>query len=191
MEINHKPKTDENLEVLDSDKKFDVIIKKYRKNIYNRIYKIIDNIEDANDLTTETFIKAFKNIDKYLPEYPFHIWLFTIADNSCIDFMRKKKILTTSIDKTNDNQTNNKINLQSDILSPEETIMQKEDNEIIRNIINSLSDRYRILIELRYFNDYSYQEIAEKLSIPIGTVKGQLSRAKESLLTKITKKNKE
>ncbi len=160
------------------------LLGKYRDAIYFMLLKMVNNQVDAEDLTIEAFGKAFKNIDQYTPNFAFSTWLFKIATNNCIDFIRKQRGNTISLDQSvddDDNLTPSSL-IQSDTPDPETNMITGQKIKLMRNVVSKLKPRYRSLIELRYFQEYSYDEIAEKLDIPIGTVKAQLFRARELLL---------
>jgi RNA polymerase sigma-70 factor (ECF subfamily) len=155
------------------------------------LLKMVNNKSDAEDLTIEAFGKAFKNLDQYTPDYAFSTWLFKIASNNCIDFIRKQRMKTYSIDQpmTDDDGDEMKITLKSNMLDPEEQIIKKQKAAILREVVQQLKPRYRVLVELRYFKEYSYEEIANELELPLGTIKAQLFRARE-LLFEILKNRK-
>lgn len=157
---------------------------RYRDSIYFMLLKMVNNKDDADDLTIEAFGKAFKRLHQYTPNYAFSTWLFKIATNNCIDFIRKKKNNTFSIDKSFENDEGGEMtmDIKSEALDPEEKIMKKEKIKMMRDVVDKLKPRYKVLIELRYFDELSYEEISEKLTLPIGTVKAQLFRARELLL---------
>jgi RNA polymerase sigma factor (sigma-70 family) len=157
---------------------------RYRDSIYYMLLKMVNNKDDADDLTIEAFGKAFKRLHQYTPNYAFSTWLFKIATNNCIDFIRRKKTNTFSIDKTFENEEGSEMSmdLRSETLDPEENVMKKEKVRHMREVVEKLKPRYRVLVELRYFEELSYEEISQKLELPIGTVKAQLFRARELLL---------
>ena len=144
---------------------------------------MVNNKDDAEDLTIEAFGKAFKNIHQYTPDYAFSTWLFKIASNNCIDFIRRKKKKLLSIDKRQENEDgiDTSIHLKSDGLNPEEKFVKKQKIKMLHELVSKLKPRYRVLVELRYFKELSYEEIAQQLDIPLGTVKAQLFRAREFL----------
>lgn len=107
--------------------------------------------------------------------------MFKIASNNCIDFLRKKKGNTISIDGKDDSENERSISLESNTLNPEQEFIKDQKAKIMRNEVGRLKERYRRLIELRYFEEFSYDEIAKELNLPIGTVKAQLFRARELL----------
>jgi RNA polymerase sigma-70 factor (ECF subfamily) len=154
---------------------------RYRDAIYYMLLKMVNNASDAEDLTIEAFGKAFKNITQYAPNYAFSTWLFKIATNNCIDFIRKKKTSHVSLDHSNEEHEKATKDIQSPVLDPEETLINEQKIRLMRSLVSKLKPRYRKLIELRYFNELSYEEIAEELELPIGTVKAQLFRARELL----------
>lgn len=161
------------------------LLDRYRDPIYFMLLKMVNNKSDAEDLTIEAFGKAFKSIEQYAPNYAFSTWLFKIATNNCIDFIRKKKANLISIDQPTDDdegvQTFPSSNLLSGVLDPEESLIKEQNIQMVKELVQKLKPRYRKLIELRYFKEYSYIEISEELSIPLGTVKAQLFRARELL----------
>ncbi len=156
----------------------------YREPIYYMILKMIKSTTDADDLTLESFGKAFKSIDKYTPEYAFSTWLFRIATNNCVDFLRKKKNRISPVESTFVNNPEQEIlefNAISETLSPEEAIMEEQKRQLLRDVVQKLKPHYKELIEKRYFEEKSYEEISQELNIPIGTVKAKLFRAREFL----------
>lgn len=177
---------------LGDEKAFTELMKKYKDAIYYMLLKIVRNEEDAEDLTIEAFGKAFNNISKYTPNFAFSTWLFKIATNNCIDFLRKKRAITIPIETTDsDSYTLHTIRRLSDNqLNPEERLIRKQKQELLKEIIEQLKPRYKILIELRYFQEFSYEEIAKELNLPIGTIKAQLFRSRELLYQILTKKKK-
>ncbi len=175
------------------------LMTRYRDAIYYMILKMINNTSDAEDLTIEAFGKAFKNIEQYSPSFAFSTWLFKIASNNCIDFLRKKKARQISIVSNQSDNSNvmsdgineeTSISIRSDLPDPEEALIKSQKKILLREIVDTLKPRYRRLVELRYFKEFSYEEIATELDIPIGTVKAQLFRARE-LLSGIVKKRHE
>lgn len=157
------------------------LMDRYRDAIYYMLLKMVNNASDAEDLTIEAFGKAFKNIQQYAPNYAFSTWLFKIATNNCIDFIRKKKASHISLDHNDDEHEKASMDIQAPVMDPEETMINEQKIKLMRSIVDKLKPRYRKLIELRYFKELSYEEIAEELELPIGTVKAQLFRARELL----------
>ena len=166
-----------------NQKAYAELMARYKDSIYFMLLKMVNNRDDADDLTIEAFGKAFKNIHQYTPDYAFSTWLFKIATNNCIDYIRKKRKNTLSIDKGFENENGEDIALEvkSDGIDPEERRMKKQKMETMREVVDKLKPRYKTLVELRYFRELSYEEIAEEMSLPLGTVKAQLFRAREFL----------
>jgi RNA polymerase sigma-70 factor (ECF subfamily) len=144
---------------------------------------MVNNKDDAEDLTIEAFGKAFKRLAQYTPQFAFSTWLFKIATNNCIDHIRKKRIRAISIDQgyTSDDGDTIEISIKDSILDPAEMMQKEERIKKMRTIVDKLKPRYRKLVEMRYFDEMAYEEIAEQLSLPLGTVKAQLFRAREFL----------
>ena len=191
MELNSNLslKAQKDVELVEKAKKGDQLaygelLGRYRDAIYFMLLKMVNSPEDAEDLTIEAFGKAFKNIDQYTPNFAFSTWLFKIATNNCIDFIRKKRANHVSLDQTIDGEDSLSPSslIQSDTLDPESTLINKQKIKHMHKVVARLKPRYRQLVELRYFKEYSYDEIAVELDIPIGTVKAQLFRARELLL---------
>lgn len=170
-----------------NEKAFSNLLNRYRDSIYFMLLKMVNNSSDAEDLTIEAFGKAFRNLDLFTPEFAFSTWLFKIATNNCIDFIRKKRVSPTPFDPFQDDLDNLTVNIQSDLPDPEEMLINDQKIAVLRAIVNQLKPRYRNLIELRYYKEYSYEEIASELKLPIGTVKAQLFRAKSLLYNIFTK----
>ena len=191
MELNSNLslKAQQDIELVNKARKGDQLayaelLGRYRDAIYFMLLKMVNSPVDAEDLTIEAFGKAFKNIDQYTPNFAFSTWLFKIATNNCIDFIRKKRASHVSLDQTIDGEDSLSPSslIQSDSPDPELTMINKQKIKHMRKVVSRLKPRYRTLVELRYFKEYSYDEIAVELDIPIGTVKAQLFRARELLL---------
>ena len=196
MEINkkfsEKAKRDYELVLLaikGDQKAFAELLGIYRDSIYFMLLKMVNNKSDAEDLTIEAFGKAFKNLANYTPNYACSTWLFKIATNNCIDFLRKKKIQQkhVSIDKESTEDYQSTVTLFSTNPDPEEELIIKQKEKLLHTVIKKLNPRYRELISLRYFKQLSYAEIAEELNLPIGTVKAQLFRSRELLSNTLKK----
>ena len=160
------------------------LMRLYRDSIYYMLMRMVKNKDDAEDLTLMTFGKAFRYLDKYTPQYAFSTWLYRIALNNSIDFLRVKNNMpqyfeedlytsnTTSIvDQSEDN-------LQR---TPEDEVIDKQRLQLLRAAVSELPDRYRKVIELRYYEDLAYEDIAERLGLTLANVKIQILRAKQML----------
>lgn len=166
------------------------LMSRYREAVYFMLLKMVNNKHDAEDLTIEAFGKAFMKLPNYTASYSFSTWLFKIATNNCIDFIRRKKMGNFSIDKplSGSESDSSSFELKALTDNPEDSVIKKQKSLIIKTWIGNLKPSYRELIELRYFQELSYEEIVDKTGLPLGTVKAQLYRAKE-LLTEIMKSN--
>ena len=176
-------------QAIDGDQKaYAELMERYRDAIYYMLLKMVNNASDAEDLAIEAFGKAFKNIRQYTANFAFSTWLFKIASNNAIDFLRKKKLNNVSIDETLRDTDAIPVNIRSEQPTPEESLISEQKIMMLRSVVAKLKPRYRKLVELRYFYEYTYEEISEEMNLPIGTVKAQLFRARE-LLQNILKEN--
>ncbi len=173
-------------------KAFAELMKRYKKPLYHTILKMVRNVDDAEDLTIEAFAKAFRSLHKFKKDYTFSTWLFRIATNNCIDFIRKKRLETTSISASfrDDNGDEVSMDIKDFNLNPQEEAIKGQKIEIMQLIITKLPPKYQTLVNMRYFRELSYEEIADELQAPLGTVKAQLHRARE-LLYDLVKDKKE
>jgi len=161
------------------EKAFAKLMSRYKDAIYFMLLKMVNNKNDAEDLTLEAFGKAFKNLHQYSPNYAFSTWLFKIATN-------KRRGVYVSIENNQENGENDSpIKLRSTDPNPEEKLIRIQRAILMRKIVHRLKPRYRTLVELRYFCEFSYEEIAQELKLPLGTVKAQLFRAREMLFKMI------
>ncbi len=181
-------------QALDNDElSYKELMRRYSRSVFHHLLKMVRNRDDAEDLTIETFAKAFKNLYRYNEQYTFGTWVFRIATNNCIDFIRKKKkkLETVSISGfgSENPDLNFEIDIRDDSPTPYELTIQTQKIEIMRNFVKQLPDKYSTLIDLRYFQELSYNEIAIEMDLPLGTVKAQLHRAREILLNLLREKN--
>jgi len=162
---------------------FSDLMDKYKDPIYYMLLKMVNNNDDAEDLTLEAFGKAFNRLNQYTPNFAFSTWLFKIATNNCIDFLRKKKKNVMSIDNRVSNNEGEEymFEIKSDGMTPEQIAMNEQKIQLMRQYVKKLKPRYEILVEMRYFKEMSYEEISIELNLPLGTVKAQLFRAREFL----------
>ena len=167
------------------------LMSKYRDPIYFMLYEKVKDADLAKELTIEALGKAFNKLRLYTPNYAFSTWLFTIARNNAIDYLRKKKVNTTSIDELRQNDNGDEIvfDLPDGGLNPENYLLKKQRLEIVRNIVNQLDPKYKKIVRLRYFKEFSYDEIADELDLPVGTVKAQLFRSRQQLFKLLQGKN--
>lgn len=197
--------TDENTHILSSKAKEDMVLIKqavegdekayeklmnrYKKSVYFMLLKMTQNKDDAEDLTMESFAKAFKSLHKFNPQYAFSTWLFRIASNNCIDFIRRNKMKTFSINTPveTDNGTIDNFDLPDNLELPDDYANRMDKAKFLRSMVEKLPKTYATLIQLRYYEELSYEEIANIIGVPIGTVKAQLHRARELLYKALAK----
>lgn len=167
--------------LIDNDQSaYAMLLQHYREPVYYLMLKMTGNPYDAEDCTIEAFGKAFKKLEQYSPDFGFSTWLFRIATNNCIDFQRRNKLQTVSLTE-HEPRKQNGINLADYEPDPEESIIYAQKLVVVRQVIEKLKPHYRSLIEMRYFEEMSYEEIADTMHLPLGTVKAQLFRAREFL----------
>lgn len=171
---------------------FAMLLERYNRPVYHMVLKMVRNVDDAEDLTIEAFAKAFKNLHKFKKDFTFSTWLFRIATNNAIDFIRKKRLDTMSIDTsyTDDNGQAVGFDVEDKNLNPQEVAIKSQKIELIQMFVTKLPAKYQRLVRLRYFDEFSYEEIAKELDAPLGTVKAQLHRARE-LMYDLVKNKKE
>jgi RNA polymerase sigma-70 factor (ECF subfamily) len=158
------------------------LMTKYRQLIYNLIFRMIRNKEDVEDLTQEAFIKAFNSLDKFDKQFSFSTWLFKIATNNCIDYLRKKKLNTFSIDKELGGEEDDyQFEIPDTERTPDKNLMENERKKILEEAIENLPSKYKSVILLRHRDEKDYEEIAKKLKLPLGTVKAHIFRGRELL----------
>jgi RNA polymerase sigma-70 factor (ECF subfamily) len=172
------------------EKAYAQLLQRYKRPVYHMILKMVRNIDDAEDLTIESFAKAFKSLHKFKKDFTFSTWLFRIATNNTIDQIRKKKLNTMSIDNsfTDDNGDGISIEVEDENLNPQEETIKSQKAELIQVFVDKLPPKYQKLVRLRYFSELSYEEIAVELEAPLGTVKAQLHRARELMFEMVKNK---
>lgn len=152
---------------------FEYLFNRYREAIRQLLIQRAGSESDADDLLQETFIKVYLHLDRYKETYTFGQWLYTIARNTFIDYVRRRQD-DLSIDERFSAPA-------SSAPTPEESVIRLQQRAQIDHYLEILSPRYRQLIQMRFFEEYSYEEIAEKLQLPMGTVKTQIHRARERM----------
>ncbi len=159
------------------------LMRMYKEPIYLLLLKMTNNPTEADDLTMEAFGKAFASLHLYTPTHAFSTWLFSIATNNCVDFIRKKRLQTVYLDdiRTKSEGEVYEYPIPSEGDNPEENIIHEQRVQILRDVVKQLKPRYRKLVEMRYFEEMSYEEIAAEMDMPLGTVKVQLFRARDLL----------
>lgn len=173
-----------------NEKAYRELLGRYQRPVFSLIYRMLRDREQAEDLAQETFVRVFNHIDRYDPKYKFSSWIFKIATNLTIDHIRKKEVATVSIDGsryavTSDEIEASTITVASDDENPEELLEAKELGESIEEAIGGLRAEYRTAILLRHVEGREYQEIADIMGLPLGTVKTFIHRARNELRGKL------
>lgn len=161
---------------------YNKLVGKYEKPLYFHIRKMIKESELVEDLVQEVFMKAFHNLSSYNNDYAFSTWLYRIATNHTIDYLRKKKLQTLSINEPYQTKDGDmEIQLPDTSFATDSAVIKKERKQIVQDAIDNLPEKYRQVIEMRHMEEKSYQEISELLDLPLGTVKAHIFRAREML----------
>lgn len=155
---------------------FEKLVKAYEGPVYNLAYRMLGNASDAEDAAQETFLRAYAHLDSYDPKRKFSSWLFAIASNYCIDQLRRRRINWVSVDDLPPWEP-----LRARTPDPEESAMELSDGERIQKMLNTLPPDYRLAVVLRYWHDYSYQDIAAVTNSTVSAVKSRLHRARRML----------
>jgi len=162
---------------------FEKLITRYSRMIFSLSYRLLRNVEEANDLTQEVFFRAYRFIDKYNPEFKFSTWLVRITYNLYKDRFKTKQVQIIQLTHADDDDRPEE-QIADKSAGPDERVEKSLKSKEIVSIINMLPGNYKSVIVLYFWGDYSYEEIAEILEIPVGTVKSRLKRAKGFLLEK-------
>lgn len=161
---------------------YERLMKKYYQLIHNLVYRMISRKEDVEDLTQEAFIKAFNSLHNFDKQFAFSTWLFKIATNNAIDYLRKKKLATFSIDKDFESEDNDmKFEIPDNEYKPDRLLIDEQMKIVLDQAIESLPDKYKLVIVMRHKQEKEYEEIAQELNIPLGTVKAHIFRGRELL----------
>lgn len=166
-----------------SSKAYADLMATYREPLYLLLLRMTRNTTAADDLTIETFGKAFLQLHRYAPTSTFGAWLYSIGVNTYIDHLRRNRLDTVPLSSAEHNSEGDFIEYQipSNQPTPEESLIRVQRDENLKRIVDNLKEPYRQIIRMRYYEDLSYEDIADRLHIPLGTVKVRLSRAKELL----------
>lgn len=166
---------------------FAFLEKKYRRIVGFLIRKMVRDEADVEDLTQDTFVKAFNALPGFRFEYYFSKWLYKIASNRCIDYLRRKRFQATSLDKPVTARDGSEFVYEPPDLGPvaDELLLAKERAQLLKRALDELPEKYRQVIRMRHEEELEYQEIADKLKHPLGTVKAHLFRARKLLYKKL------
>jgi RNA polymerase sigma-70 factor (ECF subfamily) len=171
------------------DSAYKRLMKKYHDAIYNFIYRMVHDKQQVEDLTQEAFIKAFSSLASFNEEYAFSTWLYKIATNNSIDYIRRRKLQTYSIDKPIEAKDSDySFELPDESYETDGEMISDQRAAMLTEAIRNLPEKYRRVIHLRHVEEKSYEEIAEELKLPIGTVKAHIFRAREMLYKRLKDK---
>lgn len=188
------PKAMEDFDLVDracagEDLVYGILMDRYKRSVFHTVLRMVRNEDDAEDLTQEAFAKAFRNLPRFRKEFAFSTWLFRIAINNALDFLRKRRLRTISMDNafTDDEGKSFGPYVADPNPTPQDLVIRTQKETILHTAVDRLPSRYRQLVRLRYFDQLSYKEIAAAVDEPLGTVKAQLHRSKELLFELMAK----
>lgn len=168
---------------------YGLLWEKYNKQIFANVLKIVRNIDDADDIVQDTFVKAFNALHTFNQTYPFPAWLYKIASNTCIDYFRRKRIRPISIENMNVHGGDIYDIIPDASIPIDIHIINSERKESLMKAIQQLPDRYKECIQLRHFEELTYEEISQKMNLPLGTIKITLFRARKMLHSLLSNKD--
>jgi RNA polymerase sigma-70 factor, ECF subfamily len=174
------------------EKAYRELVEMYQSQVYSLALRIVRSVEDAEDITQDTFVRMFRALERYDPERAFAAWLFTIASRLCIDHLRRRSVRPVSLtqrDKGSDEEY--EIEIEDPGPWPDEAAVRAEEERRTSERIDALPAHYRIVILLRHQQDLSYEEIAAALNLPLGTVKARIHRARALLKQRIEQERAE
>lgn len=161
------------------------LLARYRRQVLALVWRMVSDREEAQDLAQEAFIRAFRSLHTFDQTRSFPAWLFRITSNLCVDHYRKRKLDTVSLVQGGADGEERTIDLKSEDVGPDEEYADRRGAERLDQLIRTLPAPYRIVVLLRHQSDMAYEEIAEALSLPLGTVKARLHRAHKMLKDKL------
>lgn len=168
---------------------FETLVRKYERLVSSCIYQTVSNTEDTLDIAQETFLKVYKSLSTFKGESSFSSWIYRVAKNCALDFLRKKKPVSMSLDSTDEEGATIDVPDTDAKSNPEDMLLKNEAAVVLYEAMKKLSDEHREMITLRDLNGFTYEEIAQSLGLEAGTVKSRLFRARESLRKILLKEN--
>ena len=161
---------------------YQALVQKYERGLTHHIRRLVRRPDDVEDLVQETYIKAFGALDTYAPQFAFSTWLYKIATNHAIDYLRKRRIPTVSLDKpVQTREGEMQIEVADSTFRPDRPIVEDQRKTILQEAVDALPEKYHRVIVMRHQQEMAYEEIAEQLGLPLGTVKAHIFRARELL----------
>jgi RNA polymerase sigma-70 factor (ECF subfamily) len=164
------------------DAAFAKIVRRYERGLYNLALRMVRDPELARDLTQDVFIRVHRSLARYDPVYPFPSWIFRVASNLCIDWIRRRRIATVSLDASVPGEEASPArDVPAGEPDPEQALLLKDRARILGEALAKLPEAHRLVLLLRHQRDLSYEEIALALDVPLGTAKARIHRAREAL----------
>lgn len=172
------------------EKAFEALVKKHERLVSTCVFSVVgNNPEDIMDISQEVFLKVYRNLSSFKGESEFSTWLYRIAKNCALDYVRKRKLPSLSLDTSGDEGERIDVPDSRSVTNPEKSALDNEKKEILNRSILKLSPEHREVIVLRHINGYTYEQIALALSVEVGTVKSRISRARAALKKILEKEN--
>jgi RNA polymerase sigma-70 factor (ECF subfamily) len=164
------------------DRAFAVLVRRYERGLFNLAYRMVHDTEQARDLTQEIFVRVHRSLDKYDPVYPFTSWIYRVGSNLCIDWIRKRKLRTVSLDApiAPGEPDSRRRELPDPEPDPSQDLQARERAAVLAAVLAKLPESHRMILLLRHQRELSYEEIALTLDVPLGTVKARIHRAREA-----------
>lgn len=164
------------------DRAFAVLVRRYERGLFNLAYRMVHDTEQARDLTQEIFVRVHRSLDKYDPVFPFTSWIYRVGSNLCIDWIRKKKLRTVSLDApiVPGDDDSRRRELPDPGQDPSDDVERRERAAVLAAVLAKLPESHRMILVLRHQRELSYEEIALSLEVPLGTVKARIHRAREA-----------
>lgn len=169
------------------EKAYRDLVEMYQPRVYSLALRMVRRVEDAEDVTQETFVRMFRALDRYDPTRSFGAWLFSIAARLAIDQIRRRKLQPAPLTGRDKDDEEYSIEVEDPGPRPDEVAARNQEERRTRALIETLPPHYRVVVLLRHQQDLSYEEIAEALHLPLGTVKARIHRARALLKERIEK----
>ncbi|RJQ08627.1 MAG: sigma-70 family RNA polymerase sigma factor [Bacillota bacterium] len=166
---------------------FGDLVARYQSRIYNMAYRILHNREEAEDITQETFLNVYRALDSFKGDR-FSPWIYKIASNLCLDYLRRRRPSVVSLDAPVGPDGDITREMADETRSPEDAALADALGSHVQRAIDSLPPKYRAVVVLRHMQDLAYEEIADALGLPLGTVKTRLFRAREILRVRLAER---